>query len=515
MPKKFIVGTRGSLLALTQCRQILNEIEKRTGAQFELEIIKTQGDLNTSVPLWQMEGENFFTKELDSALLSKKVDLVVHSYKDLGSKRPDGITIAAVTQRSYAHDILLVSKKSKKELASKESFIVGTSSPRRCANIQYHLKNFLPYQKVSVTTKALRGNVNTRVEKLLSGEYDAIVLALAGLERLAKTPESLNEMMSLTKDLDFMILPQSHFPSSASQGALAIECLEKDESNKELHQVLSCVHDEKTFEEVKRERKIFNKFGGGCHLSVGINVRKSENGYMHFIEGLFEGKRVKDSYFEGLSDYNLEAPVFVGMPHKEDTPQEYLTDKIIKKVPKETNQKNEASNLFVSSSYCFDYLKNNYKDQSIWTAGAKTMMGLAKNGYWVHGSSDSLGEEEIKLLRESKFLNSINPKLANNWSVLTHKESKTILGDVIDCYERKIEKGDASFEKSLKETKSFFWTSAIQYKTYVEKYPFIKEKKHYCGLGKTFKALRESGVEVTPIFNYHHALKGIQDANTN
>ena len=95
--KKYLIGTRGSLLALTQCTQVKNQLEKITGDQFELKVIKTQGDQITDKPLWQLEGKDFFTKELDAALLTGDVDLVVHSYKDLGSDRPEGIKLAAIT----------------------------------------------------------------------------------------------------------------------------------------------------------------------------------------------------------------------------------------------------------------------------------------------------------------------------------------------------------------------------------------------------------------------------------
>lgn len=108
MPTHYKIGTRGSLLALTQCGQVKDELERLTGDTFELVPIKTQGDIQTSKPLWQMEGNNFFTRELDEALLTDQVDLVVHSYKDLGSLRPEGISLAAVTKRTFAHDILLI-----------------------------------------------------------------------------------------------------------------------------------------------------------------------------------------------------------------------------------------------------------------------------------------------------------------------------------------------------------------------------------------------------------------------
>src|SRR5690606_15792212 len=99
MSKKFIIGTRGSLLAVTQCTLIKELLEQRTQKQFELKTMKTQGDQITDKPLWQLEGKDFFTKELDAALLTDEVDLVIHSYKDLGSERPEGITLGAITKR--------------------------------------------------------------------------------------------------------------------------------------------------------------------------------------------------------------------------------------------------------------------------------------------------------------------------------------------------------------------------------------------------------------------------------
>jgi hydroxymethylbilane synthase len=510
--KKFIVGSRGSLLALTQCNQILKELTDKTGAQFHIEIIKTQGDLNTSIPLWQMEGENFFTKELDQALLTKKVDFVVHSYKDLGSKRPEGITIGAITKRYFAQDILLVSKNAMTNWEDKEEFLVGTSSPRRCANIEHHLNKFLPFNNVRVKTSPLRGNVNTRIEKLIEGQYDAIVLALAGLERLANNEESKKVLDKLLENLDYMVLPQSYFPSSASQGALALECLER---NEEILDLLKNVHHNNTSEEVKRERKIFNEFGGGCHLSVGINVRKTELGFMNFIEGTFEEKRINNSVFEGLDEVHVEFPLFIGLPKdKSEIRSDVIYDELLIKHPCDSPHKLESSNLFVSSSYCFDYILKNYKDQSLWAAGAKTMMGLAKLGYWVNGSSDSFGEDELLHLRNSALLKIMNKQIDSPWNVLTHKSSKTVLGKIIDCYDRKIDVVSTEFEQSLNKTASFFWTSAKQYQVYTDKYPFIKERKHYCGLGKTFKALKEEGVNVKPIFNLNLILKGNQNANT-
>ena len=289
MPKTYRVGTRGSLLALTQCNQIINQLRQLTGDNFELEIIKTQGDQNTTIPLWQMEGQNFFTKELDQALIEKKVDLVVHSYKDLGSIRPSELELAAITKRSYPHDILLIKKETISNLKNLNEFIVGTSSLRRISNIGNHLKKFLPSENLKIVTQTLRGNVNSRILKLQEGKYHAIILALAGLERLSET----EEVRHLTEGLDFMVLPLSIFPSAASQGALAIEVFR---GNSELLEKIKLVQDPNTFEEVRRERKAFNDYGGGCHLAVGINVLKLDNNFLHLHQGELNNKEVSKNF---------------------------------------------------------------------------------------------------------------------------------------------------------------------------------------------------------------------------
>ena len=162
--KPYIIGTRGSLLALTQCLQMKNIMEEKGLGEFKLKIISTQGDENTQAPLWQLEGKDFFTKELDAALLQGEVDLVVHSYKDLGSERPEGIKLATITERKYAHDILFIKNETIEKLKNKElkKFVVGTSSPRRMTNISRFLPDYLPFGSelgIEVECSPLRGNV--------------------------------------------------------------------------------------------------------------------------------------------------------------------------------------------------------------------------------------------------------------------------------------------------------------------------------------------------------------------
>jgi hydroxymethylbilane synthase len=499
LPKKFVIGTRGSLLALTQTGLVKKELEEKTGNEFELKIIKTQGDQNTSVPLWQMEGKDFFTKELDEALLKEEVDLVVHSYKDLGSDRPEGIQLGAIGKRYYANDVLLIAKDTIKKLPSLDKIIIGTSSPRRIVNIESSLKTFLPAVKENTIVKCemLRGNVNTRVQKLRDGNYHAIILAHAGLERLAHGEESLIELKRLIEGLDFMILPQSEFPSSASQGALGIECLS---SRKDVQDVLSHIHDEATHEEVRKEREEFQKYGGGCHLAVGIHVTKVGEDFLYYQKGEVDNTKVNSRYINNPENipFSKVTNAFLGLPkNKISSPKQNLVyDELIEKVPQKLELDNNHA-YFVTSSYAISSVKN--ISGFIFASGNKTWKQMAKEGIWVNGSSDSLGHEVIENLKNSKFLQ----LFYNNcqWIVLTHKDSQSNVGETKGCYERKTLDISDEYKKQIADCPLYYWTSYNQFETFSKVIPEVtnKEKVHCCGLGKTKDEFIKNKIKVNLI----------------
>ncbi len=498
MPNKskvhYKIGTRGSLLALTQCNQVKNELEKLTGDTFELIEIKTQGDLITNAPLWQLDGKDFFTKELDEALLSGRVDLVVHSYKDLGSIRPEGITLAAITKRTYANDILLIKNTTIAEIQksnAKKEFIIGTSSPRRMVNLEKNFASYLPKGSyIKVTSKVLRGNVNTRIQKLADGEYDAIVLALPGIERLALTESSRVQLAKLLDGMNFMVLPQSSFPSSAAQGALGIECAKVRPDGGELFNKLQKMQDPTTVEEVSRERLSFNEYGGGCHLAVGINVKKLNNMFIHTHQGVLNDAEVRISKLEGrdLPSFFVKPKVFSGLPAE---------DLLVKKISFENIDLASHQHQYVTSKHCLDSIK--IQPKSLWTAGTKTMRNLAARGFWVNGSSDSLGDDELNNLRASKAIALMTDTKAE-LSVLSNDEASSTLGKIVPCYTRVInELIDKSFEEKILTTDVFYWTSFFQYKAYIEKFPIIKNRVHVCGLGKTYKQFKEENINIFPM----------------
>jgi hydroxymethylbilane synthase len=253
------LGTRGSDLALWQARRIAAVVEQRLESRCEIEIIKTRGDRIQDVAFRKMEGKGFFTKELQDALMDDRIDLVVHSLKDLPTEEPAGLAVVAVTDRADPRDVLLARRgllepTPARPLGLPDGAVVGTSSLRRAAQVLA--------AHPAVEIRALRGNVPTRVGKLRDGGYDAILLAAAGIDRLELD----------TGDLERIDLDPEVLLSAPGQGALAIETRAGDERTG----VLAALHDPLTGRCVAAERRLLELLGGGCHLPLGCLATDDE-----------------------------------------------------------------------------------------------------------------------------------------------------------------------------------------------------------------------------------------------
>ena len=238
------IGSRGSQLALWQANHISALLRAR-GHRVELEIIKTTGDRILDVALAQVGTKGMFTKEIEEALTEKRVDLAVHSLKDLPTELPLGFELVAITERVNPHDVFLSVHYDCLDALPKGAK-VGTSSLRR----QAQLKAFRP----DLNIHPLRGNADTRVRKLEQGEYDAIILAAAGLTRLGKT--------QLVKEY----LSESFMCPAAGQGALGIEIRANDTKMREL---LGFLNNSDSRAATICERTLLNKLGGGCQVPIG------------------------------------------------------------------------------------------------------------------------------------------------------------------------------------------------------------------------------------------------------
>ena len=260
MKTPLIIGTRGSDLALWQANYIKSQLEA-IGVAAELKIIKTQGDKILNLRLDKLEGKGFFTKELEEELLSGTIDLAVHSHKDLPTVHPEGLIIAAVPERESPRELLLILKECvdiTQPLCLKTGAQVGTSSNRRKAQ----LLGLRP----DLNIEDLRGNVPTRIGKLRDEDYDAIMLAEAGVKRLK---------IDLS-EFHVEVLDISEVVPAPAQGALGIQIRETD---KELFDFLQQLNDTDTAQEIAVERKVLNLFEGGCHMPLGCYCKKDGNMY--------------------------------------------------------------------------------------------------------------------------------------------------------------------------------------------------------------------------------------------
>ncbi len=271
MDKQIIrIGTRGSKLALWQAHFTQKKLSDQ-GIDSELKIIKTQGDRIQHLSFDKMEGKGFFTKEIEEALLRGDIDVAVHSMKDMPTSQPDGLSLTAVSYREDPADWLIMLKENALgagPLKLKDSAVVGTSSARRKAQI-------LDLKK-DIELKDIRGNVPTRLRKLKEGQFDAILLAAAGLKRLE---------MDLSDFFIFKFDPREMVPAPA-QGVLVYQTNTDDVPTRK---IMNIIHHRDVSEVVRIERKVLKLLDGGCQMPLGVFCQKDESGNFHVWAAMADG----------------------------------------------------------------------------------------------------------------------------------------------------------------------------------------------------------------------------------
>lgn len=253
--KEIIIGSRGSKLALWQAEWVKARLEALDpGVKVRIEIIKTMGDVRTDVPLSTIGGQGAFTKEIEVALLDRRVDVAVHSLKDLPTVTPEGLSITATPEREDPRDALVLPQAADAGITSivklPQGATVGTSSLRRIAQ----LKHLRP----DIVIKDLRGNVDTRLRKLDEGAYDAIILASAGLRRLGVTGRVMAPIET------------SEMLPAVGQGSLGVETRSDDA---ETNALVARLDDPRTRAAVLAERALLRHLGGGCQVPIAAHAK--------------------------------------------------------------------------------------------------------------------------------------------------------------------------------------------------------------------------------------------------
>lgn len=280
--KELIIATRKSQLALWQSEWVKSFLEKEHNIKVVLEGFKTKGDILLDSPLAKIGGKGLFTKELEQSMLEKKAHLAVHSLKDVPSFFPEGLKLVAISKREESNDAMLSQKyPTLKDLPKNAK--IGTTSLRR--------KMQLLLLRPDLNIISLRGNVNSRIDKLKNGEFDAIVLALAGVKRL-NLDSLVNYVSVFSKD---EMIP------AASQGALGIEALDMPE----IVSLLECLNNENSVIETTIERDFIRVLEGGCQVPIGINAQLLQDKiHIRAILGLPDASEfLKEDFLINKSDF--------------------------------------------------------------------------------------------------------------------------------------------------------------------------------------------------------------------
>lgn len=306
------IGSRKSQLALVQTYWVREQLQKSfPDVNFEVHTMATQGDKILDVALAKIGDKGLFTKELEMGMLSREIDFAVHSLKDLPTRLPEGLVLGVITERENPADALVVHEKFKDKLIDTlpPGAVVGTSSLRRLAQLRHHFPH--------LTFKDVRGNLNTRLAKLDAGEYDALILAAAGLQRLDMS------------DRIHQILPKEISLHAVGQGALGIECRSDDP---DVVAILKAIEHAPTRDRCLAERAFLRELEGGCQVPIGVfteldGLNLTLTGIVASVDGT---KLVKDKVI-GTATEAEKIGIELALRLKEQGAQEIL-DQIIAEV---------------------------------------------------------------------------------------------------------------------------------------------------------------------------------------
>lgn len=292
MTKELIIGTRGSKLALAQTYIAQKALQAVSDLKVVPKVLNTEGDRRQDLSLRRSTGEGVFVREIEAALLRGEIDLAVHSLKDLPVDETPGLRLKAFLKREDPREAFLsVSEIDFNQLSPGD--IIGTSSLRRIVQLQ-KIKPELQYTEI-------RGNIDTRLRKMTEGQYSGVILAMAGLKRLAVT-QHINKIFSLTECLP-----------AAGQGVIAIQ-VRQDFDNSQVLAALSRINDPDTELAVTAERSFLKQFGGGCRLPVGVLATVAANSFLIF--GMVaDTKGLNVLYHQLAGDINNPAMAGIRLAH--------------------------------------------------------------------------------------------------------------------------------------------------------------------------------------------------------
>ena len=475
---------RNSRLSLLQLEIVKQKIEAAFD-KINVEVIarNSRGDTLQDVPLHTVEGSDFFTQDIFDAVGNNEADIAVHSLKDMSSEHFFGTNKFAVVDRNDIRDVAIFSQNAKDKIQKGENIIIGTCSPRREEMAIGFLQKALPQlnKEFKVITKDIRGNVDTRLRKLDNGEYDGIILATAGLNRLLNSKIDAPVTRELLKDKKLMVLPLIECVPAPCQGAIVAEA---DPANKKAVEVLNRINDVKWMNACTREKKTAQRYGVGCLQRFGVTTISYGNKEIVYAAG-------KDS----------EGTVFTtwtGLPELETANKNFFSTTDFMGSFFQYEYEDYLSVINEPVVYVANYkavvqkaIIDQLKNKKVWAAGTKTWFELAKKGIWVEGCADAFGLEFLQTVCQMPLL-AISKK---DIAVVTGKEAAGIWQSkgwkTYSTYSA-TEKYSGQIEQQVKDADIIFWTS---YRQYVQYKTVVKDNViHACPYGETAEQFKATGI---------------------
>ena len=474
---------RSSRLSLLQIDIVKQKIQAAfPGIKVEVIERSSKGDALQNIPLHTVEGSDFFTQDIFDALATGEADIAVHSLKDMSSEHFFGQNKFAVVDRDDTRDVAIFNNYIGEKIRRGETIIIGTCSPRREEMATVFLKKALPqlHDEIKIETRSIRGNVETRLRKLNSGEYDATILATAGLNRLLTNDNDAGLIKELLTDKKLMLLPLIECVPAPCQGAIVAEA---HYSNTKAIEVLNRINVEELSADCYAEKKEAIKYGAGCIQKFGVTTLDTRNGKYLYAAGK-DSEGTEFVKWDPLPELKINGLLFSSTDvMKGFFDYEWSNEELIIEKPA----------VFVANYKAIQGSEiKDLSEKTIIASGTKTWFELSKKGYWVTANADALGFEFL--------LSTLNMPLLNiktdDITILTHESAaerwKGKGYDAASNY-KLILKKDESTERSVANADAIFWTSFSQYEFYGK---YAKQNvKHLCAGGETAELLKQAGIE--------------------
>ena len=477
---------RSSRLSLLQ----IDIVKRKIQAEFpdiKVEVIarNSKGDGLKDIPLHTVEGSDFFTQDIFDALATGEADIAVHSLKDMSSEHFFGENKFAVVDRDDTRDVAIFNQDIEEKIKNGEKIIIGTCSPRREEMATTFLKKALPQLNVEIRieTRSIRGNVETRLKKLNTGEYDATILATAGLNRLLRSDEDTLPIKELLADKKLMLLPLIECVPAPCQGAIVAEC---HFSNAKAIEVLKRINNGAWYADCSAEKKEAIKYGAGCIQKFGVTTLATKNGNYLYAAGK-DAEGTEFVKWDPLPDLTINGPLFSSTEVMKGFFDYEWGNKEVRI---------EKPVVFVANYKAIQGMAEvkNLSNKTIIASGTKTWLELSKKGYWITASADALGFE---FLLSSLGMRLLNMKV-EDITIVTHESAagrwRSKGYDAVGNY-KLVPTNEKTIQQSITTAEAIFWTSFSQYEFY-GKYA-RKDAQHLCVGGETAELLKQAGI--TPV----------------